>query len=95
VHGILEVTVTDSDLTVAVLREIRDEVRGTNKRLDATNQRLDSLELSVSTRLDVVEHTLQGVAGQLVILGRYVKNSIEDLRERVTRLETAPSKKRG
>ncbi len=30
-----------ASLTVAILREIRDEIRHTNERLDQTNQRLD------------------------------------------------------
>ena len=36
------------DLTVAILREIRDEIRATNARLDVTNARLDE----TNTRLD-------------------------------------------
>jgi hypothetical protein len=28
-----------SDVTVEILKDIRDEIRGTNQRLDATNQR--------------------------------------------------------
>ncbi len=31
-----------ADITVEILKEIRDEIRGTNQRLDATNQRLDA-----------------------------------------------------
>ncbi|MBX3232478.1 MAG: hypothetical protein KIT84_16005 [Labilithrix sp.] len=32
---------TEGELTVAILREIRDEVRKTNDRIDQTNDRLD------------------------------------------------------
>ena len=92
----------DPDLTVAILREIRDEVRGTNTRLDGTNARLDKLETSLNGRIDetnqrlgVVEGTLKDLAGQQLILTRYVKNiadrheqEIDDLRERMVRVET-------
>ena len=37
-----------TDLTIEILKEIRDEVRGTNTRLDDTNMRLDE----TNTRLD-------------------------------------------
>lgn len=96
---------TDSDLTVAILREIRDEVRGTNSRLDQTNSRIDQTNSrfdQTNARLEVVEHTVLDAAGQLVILTRYVKNvvdrhedAIEDLRDRVDVLESsAPGAKR-
>jgi hypothetical protein len=92
----------ESDVTVAILREIRDEIRGSNVRLDAvrvelkaeiqeTNQRL----IGVETRLAAVEETLKDLAAQQLMLTRYVKNvvdrheqSIDDLRERLARLET-------
>jgi hypothetical protein len=92
----------DADLTVTVLREIRDEIRGSNTRLDGTNTRIDHLEASLGGRIDetnnrlsLVEHTLQDLATQQVMLGRYVRNSsdrqetaVEDLRERVGLIET-------
>jgi len=104
--------VTDSDLTHAILREIRDAVRATNTRLDTTNERLDTTNVELHTikdelhtmkdelrvtnqRLGVIEHTVEDAAGQIVMLGRYVKNkhetAIDDLRERVTRLEAKAS----
>ena len=96
---------TDSDLTHAILREIRDAVRATNTRLDTTNVELHTIkdelhtmkdELRVTNqRLGVIEHTVEDAAGQIVMLGRYVKNkhetAIDDLRERVTRLEAKAS----
>jgi chromosome segregation ATPase len=99
---------TDSDLTVAILRDIRDRLDGTNSRLDTltdaarmtnerldqTNERLDQTNErldQMNQRLTVVEHTVSDAAGQIVLLARYVKNkhetAIDDLRERVTRLE--------
>ena len=87
---------------MAILREIRDEIRSTrvelkseiaetNKRLDGVNERVDG----VNARLETVEVTLKDLAGQQLILTRYIKNvvdrhdtDIDELRERVTRLET-------
>jgi hypothetical protein len=102
-----------NDLSVAILREIRDEIRSTNSRIDAlgahlgaridgTNARLDTLGAGVNARIDltnerleVVEHTLKDIAGQQLMLTRYVKNSndrrdrdIDELDQRVTRIET-------
>ena len=89
---------TDSELTHFILREIRDEIRavntnlsakidGTNHRLDETNHRLDE----TNQRLEVVEHTVNDAATQIVLLARYVKNkhekAIDDLQERVSQLE--------
>jgi chromosome segregation ATPase len=94
--------VTDSDLTLAVLREIRDEIKSTRTELKGeiaqTNDRLTELKAEVvqtNERLGVVETTLQDLAAQLVMLTRYVGNVVDrheqaigDLRERVVRLET-------
>lgn len=65
-------------MTVAILREIRDEIRGTNDRLDqtrvelkaeigTTNARLDDTNASleqVNARLAAVEETLKDLAAQ-------------------------------
>ncbi len=93
---------TDSDLTLSILREIRDAVVATNSRIDGTNIELRAMktelkdELRVTNaRLEIVEHTVKDAAGQIVMLARYVKNkhetAIDDLRERVTRLEAKAS----
>jgi len=80
--------VSGDDLTVSILREIRDEIRdgfrhvgsridATNERLDATNQRLDvtNEQLEVTNqRLAVVETTVKDFAGQHLLLTRFVKN---------------------
>lgn len=44
-----------ADLSLEVLREIRDEIRQTNERLDATNGRLDSQTDRLDSRLDALE----------------------------------------
>lgn len=49
---------TDSDLTVAILREIRDEIRGTNSRLDHTNARLDQTNARLDQTVDRLDQTI-------------------------------------
>jgi predicted nucleic acid-binding Zn-ribbon protein len=82
------------DLTISILREIRDEIRSTRQdlgsRIDATNSRLDA----TNSRLEQVEIALRDLAGQQLLLARYVKNvvdrheqAIDDLRDRLLRLE--------
>jgi chromosome segregation ATPase len=102
-------SVTDSDLTLAVLREIRDEIRSTRTDLkaeiSATNERLDAtrteLKVEISAvrtelkaELSAVAETLKELAGQQVILTRYISNVVErqeqrldDHGERLARLE--------
>jgi hypothetical protein len=64
-------SMADPDITVEILKEIRDEIRGTNARLDAangrldtTNGRLDAVEQTLSNRLGAVETTLLDLAEQ-------------------------------
>jgi chromosome segregation ATPase len=69
-----------SDITIEILKEIRDEIRGTNARvdttngrLDVTNSRLDTLEHALSHRLEAVETTLLDLAEQQRFVVRYTK----------------------
>jgi len=57
---------------VEVLKEIRDEVKGTNVRLDQTNTRLESLEIRVDTglaslgeRVDQTNTRLESLEGRV------------------------------
>ena len=98
----------DSDLHLQVLVEMRDEIRQTNrqlgelrtdvnKRLDDVNERLGDVNERLegtNQRLGIIEHTMVDYGTQLVMLGRYMKNStsrhendIADLRTRVEKLE--------
>ena len=43
------------EVTIEILKSIRDEIRGTNSRIDATNERLGTLEQSTSVRLERLE----------------------------------------
>ena len=85
---------TDSELTVAILRELREGFRSTRDELRAFRADVNARFDNVTTRFEVVEHSLKDLAGQQLMLTRFVKNvaerhgaSIEDLDERVTRLE--------
>ena len=75
-----------SDITVEILKDIRDEIRGINTRLDGTNTRLDGVTErldGVTERLDLVETTLLDLASQHGFLVRYTRT----IAERESRLE--------
>ena len=73
------------DLTVQILREIRDEARKTNERLGCveeearkTNARLDHLSEQMdhlTGRVNAVEVVLTDFSGQFAFLVRFVKNT--------------------
>ena len=71
----------DSDITVDILKDIRDEIRGTNSRLDTMNSQLDTMEHALSQRLGAVELTLLDLAEQQRFVVRYTK-AISELAER-------------
>jgi hypothetical protein len=50
-----------ADLTLRVLTEIRDEIRGTNSRLDATNSRVDG----TNVRVDALQEEVHGMRVEL------------------------------
>jgi hypothetical protein len=62
-----------SDITIEILKDIRDEIRGVRTelgaRLDVTNERLDVN----NQRLDMVESTLLDLAEQQRFVVRYTK----------------------
>jgi len=83
-----------SDITVEILKDIRDEIRGTNQRLDVTNQRLDSVESTMNQRLDSVESTMNQRLGavettllDLAEQQRFVVRYTKAISERDSRLE--------
>ena len=73
----------ESDIAVEILKDIRDEIRGTNARVDTTNSRLDTMEQALSHRLGAVEITLLDLAEQQRFVVRYTKA----ISERDTRIE--------
>ena len=96
----------DSDVTVEILKEIRDEIRGVRTGLgeeirgvrsevrelrEDTNQRLDAN----NQRLDLVETTLLDLAEQQRFIVRYTRALAErpgDVEPRVSALESRVEK---
>jgi uncharacterized coiled-coil DUF342 family protein len=76
--------VEPADLTVRILQEIREEIRGLrddqrNFREEIVGLRADqqSFREETATRFEVLETTLRDLAQQLVVLARGVKVAIE------------------
>jgi hypothetical protein len=65
-----------SDLTVRILSDVRDELRGLNTRLDSLARENASRFAEIHARFEVVESTLRDLAQQLVVLGPGVKVAI-------------------
>jgi hypothetical protein len=63
-----------SDITVEILKDIRQEIRN-------TNQRLDTVESTLNQRLGAVESTLQGVESTLNTRLGSVETTLLDLAE--------------
>lgn len=83
--------VEPADLTVKILQEMRDELRGINARLDASSRenaaRFEAMTRENAARFEVIETTLRDLAQQLVVLGRGVKVAIDDRRDAIERAE--------
>jgi small-conductance mechanosensitive channel len=67
------------DITIEILKDIRDAARDTNKRLDGMSQHLGG----VTDRLDMVETTLLDMAEQ----NRFMVRHLRTISEREIRLE--------
>jgi hypothetical protein len=88
----------DADITVQILRDIRDEMRGMRgeltERIDRLTVQLSAHAENTNRRLETIENTLADFCQQHLMLTRYVGNAerrqdtdIDDLRTRVERLE--------
>lgn len=87
-------------LTVTLLREIRDEIRSTNVRLDSTNERLDATnerlerletrqvasEVRLATELVAVVGAVRELRDTLVA-DRELRNDVADHERRIRALE--------
>lgn len=87
----------DADITVEILKDIRDEMRGMRGELTELK---DHAKVT-NERLEVMEHTLSDFCQQHLMLTRHVGNvdrrqddDIDDLRVRVTRLERREHRKK-
>ena len=72
---------TDSPLTLAVLRDIRDEIKCTRtelrEELAGTREELNATRVGLSARLGAVESTLLELAEQQRFVVRYTKTLSE------------------
>ena len=68
----------DGDVTTRILTEIRDEVRAMRADHAAFREQIDARFARVDERFEVIETALRDLAQQLVILGRGVKEAIEE-----------------
>ncbi len=73
----------NGDDVLGVLREIRDEVRATNQRLDQTNQRLDQ----TNSRLDGTNSRLESLEGRVEFLEHRVSEGFERLTDRMNAID--------
>lgn len=86
-----------ANLTVEILGQIRDEVRGTNKRLDGLTTRVDRLETRLgnlenqmaetNSRLRMVEAAILQANSRLDRLIELSGKSWRDLERRVRKIE--------
>lgn len=83
-----------ADLTLQVLREIRDETKKTNQRIEQMNsqfnerfERMDHRFERMDQRFEVVETVLRDLAQQMVTLSRGVKSALEVRANTESRLE--------
>ena len=56
---------TDADLTVSILRDIRAKVDETNSKLDQTNARMNARFDAVDQRIDAVDQRIDETNAQL------------------------------
>jgi hypothetical protein len=66
-----------TDITIEILKEIRDAVRGTTFQVERTNVRLDTMETVLTQRLDVLTEHVDGVTERLDV----VETTLLDLAE--------------
>ena len=90
---------TVADLTVKILREIRDEAKQTNVRLDQTNARLDGLQHEMHESIGQTNARLDGLQREMRAgfehVGRRIDNLLlgphrddhEQIHERLDRIE--------
>jgi len=73
--------VEPADLTVRILQEIREDIRGVRDELRESRaqarEELQAFREDSAARFEVIETTLRDLAQQMVMLGRAVKVAIE------------------
>jgi hypothetical protein len=71
--------VETTDVTIQILRDIRDEIRGTNARLDRLETRVEDGFAAVDGRLAAVDGRLAAVEGHLVNVDASITSMHRDL----------------
>lgn len=66
-----------TDVTVSILRDIREEIRGLREEQRGFREELGQFREVTLARFEVIETTLRDLAEQLVLLARAVKVAIE------------------
>ena len=61
------------DVTVEILKQIRDGITSTNQRLEKVEQGVEHLRGDVNHRLERVDHRLERVEQGLLDLGQFMK----------------------
>jgi hypothetical protein len=69
--------VEPTDLTVRILEDIRDDIRGLREEQHRFREEQQEFRRETSTRFEVIETTLRDLAQQLVVLARGVKIAID------------------
>ena len=80
-----------SEEVVTILREIRDEARQTNVKLDQVNTRLDSIDgrlESMDGRLDQMNGRLESIDGRVDFMDRRMTKGFERLSRQFGEVET-------
>lgn len=66
-----------TDLTVRILQEIRDDLRGVREEQRGTREELRAMRGEHLQRFELIETTLKDLAEQMVMLARGVKVALE------------------
>jgi predicted nucleic acid-binding Zn-ribbon protein len=70
---------TDSELTVSILREIRDSIRtmdsNLSSRIDVTNERIDKLDERMTARLDVTNERIDKLDERMSLVEHAVRDA--------------------
>ena len=72
-----------ADLSVEILREIRDEIRLTNERLHLTNERLDRQTNRLHSRLDGLQQRQSEMESRLATELVAVVGAVRELKDAV------------
>jgi chromosome segregation ATPase len=65
------------DLTVRILEDIRDEIRGLRQEQQQFRQEQQQFRQETTARFEIIETTLRDLAQQLVVLGRGLEVAIK------------------